>query len=214
MAKLKSELAVGRVKDIMHDPARSTPVALVRFPSLKDVVLQIAPEGLSVGDEIRYGGEANTGNVLELKDIPVGVRIFGIETYPSSGPKICRCSGSFATIMNKSGNKVTVKFSSGKTKDLAARCRATIGTPAGGGRLEKPWVKAGKRFYAMHARGKLYPMPSGVNMSPVDHPYGGKSKSPKPSDTISRNAPPGQKVGSISARHMGYKAARKFKKIE
>lgn len=202
----------GLVKDILNDPSRSAPVAVVKFPWMKDDVLQIAPEGLHVGDEIDYDGNAELGNVLELKDIPVGVKIFGLENTPNSGPKLCRSSGSFATIMSKSENKVVVKFSSGKTQNLSNRCRATIGVPAGGGRKEKPWMKAGKRHKSMRARGKLYPRSSGVAMSPVDHPYGGKRKAPRPSGTTSRNAPPGAKVGSVAARRTGRRKGSKAKK--
>lgn len=209
--KATSERAVGKVKDIVHDPTRSAPVAVVHFKATKKDLFHVAPEGLHVGDEIVYGGEATVGNVLELKDIPVGVRIFGLEIRPSSGPKICRSSGSFATIMSKSEDKVTVKFSSGKMKNFNARCRATIGVPAGGGRREKPWVKAGKRYHTLRARGKLYPRTSGVAMTPTDHPYGGSRKAPRPSGTVSRHAPPGAKVGSIAARRMGRKKGSKKK---
>lgn len=198
----------GRVKDIVNDPARNAPVAIVKFPWMKEEMLQIAPEGLHVGDDIKYGGQAKTGNVLELKDIPVGVRIFGIENAPNSGPKLCRSSGSFAMIMTKTEGKAIVKFSSGKTKTFNDRCRATVGVPAGGGRKEKPFVKAGKRYHVLRARGKLYPRTSGVAMSPVDHPYGGKRKAPRPSGTVSRDAPPGAKVGSVAARRMGRKKGK------
>ncbi len=199
----------GLVKDIVDDPARTAPVAIIKLPWMKDEILQIAPEGLHVGDEIKYGGNPAVGNVLELKDIPVGVRIFGIENSPNSGPKLCRSSGSFATVMTKTNGKVIVKFSSGKTKVLNGRCRATIGVPAGGGRLEKPLLKAGKKYHILRARGKLYPRTSGVAMSPVDHPYGGKRKAPRPSGTVSRHAPPGAKVGSIAARRTGRKKGKK-----
>lgn len=209
--KSKSEQAVGKVKDIVHDPARSAPVAIVRFKGIKKDVLHIAPEGLHVGDAVMYGGESKVGNVLELKDIPVGVRIFGVETYPHSGPKLCRSSGTFATIMTKAADKIIVKFSSGNIRELGTRCRATIGVPAGGGRLEKPWVKAGKRHHALRARGKLYPRTSGVAMTPTDHPYGGSRKAPRPSGTVSRHAPPGAKVGSVAARRMGKRKGSKKK---
>lgn len=195
-----------RVVDIVHDPGRSAPVAIVRVGGQD--VLHIASEGLMVNQTIAYGGEPQTGNILELSEIPVGAKIFGIENYPGSGPKFCRSSGSFAVIMNKTKDRVTVKFNSGKTKDLNPRSRATIGVPAGGGRLEKPWVKAGKKVHAMMARGRLYPMPSGVHMSPVDHPYGGKSKRPRPSKGVSRNAPPGAKVGSIAPKRFGTRRGR------
>jgi len=199
----KEAVIKGVVKDILHDPGRSAPVAVTRFENVKEEVLHIASEGLEVGREIEYGGKPEIGNVLMLKDIPIGTRVLGLELTPNSGPKICRSAGSFATVLNKTDNKVTVQFSSGKIKDLNANCRATIGVPAGGGRSEKPFVKAGTQFYARAARGKLFPRPSGVHMSPVDHPYGGRSKRPRTSKTVSRNAPPGAKVGSIAARRTG-----------
>lgn len=189
----------GKVVDILHDPARSSPVAIIRTEDGKEV-LHIAPEGLEVGSIIKYDGEISIGNVVELGKIPEGTKIFGLETFPGSGPKLCRSSGVFAQVIGKVGNKVVVQFSSGSIKELDSRCRATIGVPAGGGRIEKPWVKAGKHWHAMHARGKIFPRTAGVAMTPADHPYGGRSKRPRPSKIVSRHAPPGAKVGSIAAR--------------
>jgi large subunit ribosomal protein L2 len=168
----------GKVIDILHDPGRSAPVAIVRFDDGR-TLLHIAPEGLAVDRII----------------------IFGIETFPNSGPKLCRASGSFATVVGKTEKSVTVQLSSGAIKELDPRCRATIGVPAGGERVEKPWVKAGKKVHAMMARGKLYPRSKGVAMTPTDHPFGGKSKHKNP--PVSRGAPPGAKVGSISPKRLG-----------
>ncbi|MEM7821223.1 MAG: 50S ribosomal protein L2 [Candidatus Aenigmatarchaeota archaeon] len=192
----------GKVKDIVHDPGRTAPVAIIKLENGREV-LHIAPEGLKAGDIVSYDGDVSVGNVLPLEKIPEGTKICCIETYPGSGPKICRSSGSFGIVSGRVGNNITVTLSSGKTKILNPKCRAMIGIPAGGGRTEKPFVKAGKRFYALSARGKLYPRVKGVVMAPVDHPYGGRSKRPKPSKTVSRFAPPGAKVGSISARRTG-----------
>lgn len=191
----------GKVVDILHDPGRSAPVAIIKADGKE--VLQIAPEGLRVGDLISYDGEASAGNVLHIGKIPEGTKIFGIETHPGSGPKLCRSSGVFAQVIGKSGNNVLIQFSSGAVKEIDSRCRATIGIPAAGGRVEKPFVTVGKKWYAMHTRGKIYPRAAGVAMNPVDHPYGGKSHRPRPSKTVSRNAPPGAKVGSISAKRVG-----------
>lgn len=192
----------GRVVDILHDPSRSAPVALIKTQDRKEV-LHIANEGLRVGDTVNYGGEVGGGNVLELGGIPEGTKIFGVETHPGSGPKLCRSSGVFAQVIGKSGNNVLVQFSSGTVKEIDARCRATVGIPAAGGRVEKPWVTVGKKWHALHARSKIYPRAAGVTMNPVDHPYGGKSHRPRPSKTVSRHAPPGAKVGSIAARRVG-----------
>lgn len=194
----------GIVKDIVHDPGRSAPVAIVKFEDGKEI-LHIAPEGLRAGDIVTYDGEATVGNILSLSKIPEGTKIFCLETFPGSGPKLCRSSGVFAIVIGAVGNKVKIQFPSGKIIELNANCRATIGVPAGGGRMDIQWRKAGKKVHAMLARGRLYPRSQGVNMSPVDHPYGGRSKRPRPSKSISRNAPPGAKVGAISPRRMGRK---------
>jgi len=195
-----------KVIDILHDPGRSAPVMIIRANG-KDV-LHIAPQGIKAGDIISYGDEIKVGNVVELGKIPEGTKIFGIETKPFSGPKLCRSSGSFAEVIGKVGDKVVVRLSSGKIVELNEKCRATIGIPAASGRVEKYFVKAGKKFYAMKARGKLWPRVKGVVMAPVDHPYGGKSHRPRPSKTVSRHAPPGAKVGSIAARRVGRKKGR------
>jgi large subunit ribosomal protein L2 len=197
----------GRVVDIVHDPARSAPVAVIKFEDGKEV-LHVAPEGLKAGDLINYDGEPAVGNVLPLEKIPEGTKIFSVETYPGSGPKLCRSSGTFAIVVGKIGNRVKVQFPSGKIVELATSCRATVGIPAAGGRIEKPWVTAGKRVHAMMARGKLYPRSQGVAMSPVDHPYGGRSRRPRRGKAVSRTAPPGAKVGAISPRRMGKRKGR------
>jgi len=198
---LSRDNSIGLVIDIIHDSGRNAPLALIEFPD-KTRKFHVAPEGLKVGDVISYWSGFDTGSVLPLNSIPEGTKIFGIETYPGSGPKICRSSGSFATVMGKVKDRVKVMFSSGKIKEVDEKCLATVGVPAGGGRKEKPWVKAGIKFHAMSARGKLFPRTQGVAMNPVDHPFGGKT-GPGGPKAVSRNAPPGRKVGAISPRRMG-----------
>jgi large subunit ribosomal protein L2 len=192
----------GLVEDIVHDPGRSAPVAIVKFES-GERIMHVAPEGLQVGTMLEYGNGVRTGNVLKLAEMPVGTRISGVETWPGSGPKFCRSSGSFATVTNVAGDTVTLQFSSGKLKNFKGECRAMIGVPAGGGRLEKPWAKAGKHWHAMAARNKLFPRSVGVAMTATDHPFGGKKKAARPSKSVSRHAPPGSKIGSISPRRTG-----------
>ena len=191
-----------KVMDIMHDAGRTAPLIRVRSNAGREI-FQIAPEGIAVGDMIDYGGSVSTGNVVELSVIPEGTKVFAIENHPGAGPKLCRGSGVFATVLGKSGSKVAVQFPSGKVVELDSRCRVTIGIPAASGRIEKPWAKAGTKWYAKMTRGKLLPRSAGVAMTPADHPYGGKSKRPRPSRTVGRDAPPGQKVGSIAARRVG-----------
>ena len=191
----------GLILNIIHDPGRNAPLMIIEF-SDKSKRLQIAPEGVKIGDVINYGSGLSVGSVLPVSKVTEGMRIFGIETYPGSGPKLCRTSGSFATVMGEIKNKIRIKLSSGKTKELNKKCLVSVGIPAGSGRREKPWVKAGKKYYAKKARNKLYPIVSGCKMNPVDHPFGGKGN-PGIAISTSRHAPPGRKVGALASRRTG-----------
>lgn len=194
----------GKIIDIVNDPGRNAPLALVEFDDKsKDYIL--AREGAKIGDiiELKKKGEIKAGNILTLKNIPEGTPIFNIELTPGDGGKVVRSSGVFATVISHDKKKAVVKLSSKKFKTLNSNCKATIGIVAGGERKTKPFVKAGKKWHVMHARGKLYPRTSANAMNVVDHKYGGESFGvPK---TVSRNAPPGRKVGSIAAKRTGKK---------
>lgn len=194
----------GVVKDILDDPGRSAPVALIEFPDGKKIY-HIAVEGLYVGQKIKYNGNVENGNVTQLKNLPLSAKVCCIESYPGSGPKFCRSSGTFAIVIGQSEKTTILQMPSGKLIELDNRCRAIVGVPAASGRTEKPWLKVGEKYKAMKARNKLYPRTAAVKMNAVDHPWGGKSHRPRPSKTVSRNAPPGAKVGSIAARRLGRK---------
>ena len=82
-------------------------------------------------------------------------------------------------------------------------CRATIGVVAGQGRLDKPIMKAGKKWHMMKARNKLWPRTSAVKVNVIDHPFGsGRGKRIK-SKISKLNAPPGRKVGHLKPRRTG-----------
>ena len=189
----------GIVVDIMDAPGRSTPLVVVDFKGKK--ILQIPHEGAFVGQEINMQ-DLEAGNILSLNRIQEGTRVFNIELYPGDGGKLCRSSGSFGTVISREGGKVIVEMPSKEKKVLSARCLATIGSVAGSGRIEKPFLKAGYKYHAMHSRGKLYPTVRGVAKNAVNHPFGGSTK-PGKHKTTSHNTSPGAKVGSVSPRRMG-----------
>ena len=65
-------------------------------------------------------------------------------------------------------------------------------------------MKAGKKHHKMRARGTKYPRVRGVAMNAVDHPFGGGGRQhPGRPKSVSRDAPPGRKVGAISSRRTG-----------
>lgn len=195
----------GIVADLIHDPARSAPVGVVEFED-GDVRNVLIPEGVSVGDSIEVGISApvEPGNTLPLREIPEGVPIYNIETQPGDGGKLARSSGTYAFVVTHNRGSTRIRLPSKKFKDLNPDCRATIGVVAGGGRTEQEFRKAGQVHHKARAEGKLYPRTSAVAMNAVDHPFGGSTKPGKPK-TVSRDASPGSKVGSIAASRSGKK---------
>jgi len=198
------ETGEATVVDILKDPGRSAPVARVRYGDGQERLV-LAPEGIKVGDRIVAGVSApvKPGNTLSLAEIPEGTPIHNIESRPGDRGKFARSSGAYATLIAHDVGRATVQLPSGEMRDLNPRCRATIGVVAGGGRMDKPFIKAGKRHHAMLAKGKPYPHVRGVAMNVVDHPFGGRGKHAGRPKTVSRDAPPGQKVGLIAARRTG-----------
>ena len=201
----KNETVKARVVEVLHDPARSAPIGRVELPDGTERLLLI-PESLCVGDEIACGASAEikAGNILPLAEIPEGVPICNIESQPGDGGCFARASGVYAMLVAHDVQKTVVQLPSGEMKWLHPHCRAMIGTVAGGGRLDKPFVKAGKKFHKLRSRAAKYPRVRGVAMNVVDHPFGGGGwQHPGRPKTVSRNAPPGRKVGSIAARRTG-----------
>ena len=191
---------IAKVVRLFNSPAHSAPLAKIKINTHEFLVP--AAEGLYEGQEIEIGKNPKAiGNIVRLKNIPDGTRIFNIEIYPGSGGKYLRSAGSFALIGAKT-DKIIVLIKKRKI-ELDENCRAIIGTAAGHGRLEKPLVKAGKKFHMMLAKGRMWHRTSPVKVNAVDHPFGsGRGKRIK-SKIAKRNAPPGAKVGHIRPRRTG-----------
>ena len=205
--KERNSSVPGKIIDLFHCPGHSAPLVKIKFET-GDEILLAAPIGAFTNKEVYSGINApvENGNILPLKNIPIGTSIYNIEGNPGDGGKYIRSSGSSAKIVGKLENKITIQFPSKKQKTFSELCRATIGIVSGSGRLEKPFGKAGKRFYAMKARNRLYPLTSGVSMNAVDHPFGsGRGKHIGKPKTVGKFAPPGRKVGLIRARRTGIK---------
>ena len=198
----------GIVEDIVHDPGRTAPLASVKL-SNNMKILTLAAEGVKTGDKIKFTNDKdnnNIGNILPVGKIPEGAPVYNIELKPGDGGKLVRAGGSNATVVSHESGKTVVQLPSGEFKTLNSECRASIGVLAGGGRKDKPFLKAGKKHYAFRTRGKQYPIVRGVAMNPVAHPHGGGGHQHvgKPY-TVRRGAPPGRKVGSIAAKRTGRK---------
>ncbi len=201
---VQKKLLKGEVIDIVDDPGRTAPLALIKLETGEKIYM-IASEGMKTGDNVEIGKGAGfkLGNVLCLKDVPEGSPVFNIEATPGDGGKFVRSSGSYAIVLSRDVDKVTVQLPSRKAMDFHPGCRATVGIVAGGERIRKPFIKAGNKWHAMHARGKKYPRTRAKAKNACDHKFGGKSFGVH--KTVSRHAPPGRKVGSIAAKRTGRK---------
>lgn len=146
------------------------------------------------------------GNVLPLSQLPEGAVASSLERKSGDRGALAKASGCFAIVVGQSedGSKTRVRLPSGAKKTLDSKCRAMIGIVAGGGRTDKPLLKAGAAYHKYKAKRNCWPRVRGVAMNPVDHPHGGGNHQHigHPS-TVSRHAPAGQKVGLIAARRTG-----------
>ncbi|GCC28876.1 hypothetical protein chiPu_0007310 [Chiloscyllium punctatum] len=202
----------GIVKDIIHDPGRGAPLAKVVFRDpyrfKRRTELFIAAEGIHTGQFIYCGKKAqlNIGNVLPVGTMPEGTIVCCLEEKPGDRGKLARASGNYATVIshNPETKKSRVKLPSGSKKVVSSANRAIVGVVAGGGRIDKPILKAGRAYHKYKAKRNCWPRVRGVAMNPVEHPFGGGNHQHigKPS-TIRRDAPAGRKVGLIAARRTG-----------
>lgn len=203
----------GEVVGLLNERGRSAPLAQIRFDDGRVSYLP-AVVGMHVGSRIRVGSKAEVkpGNILPLAGVPDGANICNIEIDFGDGGKLVRASGASAILFSKTPSGAVVKFPSGRSAIINPNSRAMIGEVAGGGRTEKPFLRAGAKFHLMRAKGKLYPRARGVAMPSVHHPFGGgRHQHPGKSTSTSRHAPPGRKVGMIASRKTGRKRiARKF----
>jgi large subunit ribosomal protein L2 len=192
----------GEVVKLFNSAGHSSPLAKVKYD--KGSFCIPAFKGMVEGQKVKFEGkEIKEGNILQLKDIPVKTQIYCIESKPNDGGKFIKSAGSSAVVNRIVGKNVMVLMPSKKEKKFNMNCRAIIGVIAGAGRLDKPVVKAGKKFYIKRSKGKLWPRTSAVKMNVIDHPFGsGRGKRVK-SKIAKRNAPPGKKVGLIRPRRTG-----------
>ncbi|KAM0675254.1 hypothetical protein GVAV_001079 [Gurleya vavrai] len=196
-----------RINEIVHERGRGAPLCRITCLSTNEKALVIATEGNYVGQIIDINGsDLLIGNVLKLKNMPEGTIVCSVERLPKDGGKIAVSSGTSCSIVghNKETNIVSLKMPSGAKVNLRGEVKAFVGIAAGAGRTEKPLLKAGRAYYKYKSKGIYWPKVRGVAMNPVDHPHGGGNHQHigHPS-TVSKHAPPGQRVGQIGARRTG-----------
>ena len=158
-----------KVIGIEYDPNRTAYIALIQYEDGTKKYI-IAPQGLTAGDTVYSGAEADIkpGNTLPIENIPVGTFIYNIELYPGKGGQLVRSAGCAAQLMAKENGMAQVRLPSGEVRLVRLNCVATIGTVSNVDHSNVIIGKAGKTRHAgrrPHVRGSV--------MNPCDHPHGG-----------------------------------------
>lgn len=158
-----------KVAAIEYDPNRSARIALLHYADGEKRYI-LAPLGLSVGDTVMSGKEAEirVGNALPLRLIPLGTQVHNIELQLGRGGVMVRSAGVGAQLMAKEGDYATLRMPSGEMRMVFIDCLATIGQV---GNLDHQNIRIGKagRKRWMGRR----PEVRGSVMNPRDHPHGG-----------------------------------------
>lgn len=158
-----------KVAAIEYDPNRSARIALLHYLDGEKRYI-LAPLGLSVGDTVMSGPEAEIrpGNAMPLQTIPLGTIVHAVELKPGKGAQMVRSAGVGAQLMAREGKLATLRMPSGEQRYVQTACQATIGQV---GNIEHENVSVGKAGRSRW-KGKR-PNVRGVAMNPVDHPMGG-----------------------------------------
>jgi len=157
------------VATIEYDPNRTARIALLAYADGEKRYI-LAPDKLKVGDRVISDATAapDTGNSMELRNMPLGTVVHNIEMTPGKGGQMVRSAGTSAQLMAKTERYVTLKMPSGEIRMVLGNCRATVGTVSNPDHMNVTLGKAGRSRW-MGRR----PHVRGVAMNPVDHPMGG-----------------------------------------
>ncbi|MDP9139575.1 MAG: 50S ribosomal protein L2 [Pseudomonadota bacterium] len=158
-----------KVERVEYDPNRSAHIALLCYADGERAYI-IASRGMAEGDTVQSGSDApiKPGNVLPMRNIPLGSTIHCVEMRPGKGAQIARSAGAAVQLVARDGEYVSLRLRSGEMRKVLAECRAAIGEVSNNEHNLRQFGKAGaKRWLGIR------PTVRGVVMNPVDHPHGG-----------------------------------------
>jgi len=184
----------------------NAPIARVQLEDSSKVYMLVT-EGVGIGEVVSWGTdvEVKNGNTLPLQSIPTG--FLHLQHRVSPQRRLASLSarpGSRQSLSIRSATASVCGCPAARPSGSMQRCRATIGIVAGGGRVEKPFVKAGNKSHKMKNTASNWPRVRGVAMNVIDHPFGGGGhQHPGRPKTIARGTSPGRTVGHVAARQTG-----------
>jgi large subunit ribosomal protein L2 len=157
------------IEEIEYDPNRSARIARVKDEQGTYHYI-LAAKGMKKGEKLKVGEDASieTGNRLQLRDIPTGTIIHAIELLPGRNAQLARSAGTGAQLVAKEDDYGQVRLPSGEVRRINLNCMASIGSV---GNEQHSNIKVGKAGRKRHMG--IRPSVRGVVMSASDHPHGG-----------------------------------------
>ncbi len=158
-----------KVAAIEYDPNRTANIALLVYADGEKRYI-LAPTGLSVGDSLMSGPDAEirVGNTLPIYRIPLGTQMHNIELQPGKGGQLVRAAGTSAQLLAKEGAYSQVRLPSGEVRYINQNCLATIGQIGNSDHSNVVLGKAGRKRWM-----GIRPGVRGSAMDPNSHPHGG-----------------------------------------
>jgi large subunit ribosomal protein L2 len=158
-----------KVERLEYDPNRSAHIALLLYKDGERRYI-IAPRGLEVGATVQSGIDApiKPGNVMPLRNVPVGSTVHCVELRPGKGAQIARSAGAGVQLVAREGDYATLRLRSGEVRRVQVECRAAIGEVSNSEHNLREYGKAGAKRHK-----GIRPTVRGLAMNPVDHPHGG-----------------------------------------
>ena len=186
----------GKVMDIIHAPGQTGPVAKVEFEAR--TIMMIAAEGMMVGQDVIVDGTRGfvAGNICRWP-VPEGTLVHQHRGEARRRRQVRKHRRHFGH-GGQQGRQGRTADAFRIVQNIRPALPGSIGMVAGGGQRRSRSARRERSSTPTAARPRYFKV-KGVAMNPVDHPHGGGGHPHvgKPS-TVSRNAPPGRKVGRLS----------------
>lgn len=162
----KYNFTKSKIIAIEYDPNRNTKIFKILTIPNNTYKYVLAIENIKINAIIETNNNIKIGNILPLKDIPLGSIISNVEKYPNKGSQYIRSAGTFGLLIKRDNKYATVKLPSSQHRKFYLDCRAVLGRILN--KQTTNLLKAGSSRWLGRR-----PHVRGVAMNPVDHPHGG-----------------------------------------
>ncbi len=158
-----------KVETIEYDPNRSAYIALICYADGERRYIT-AHRAMKVGDTfiVSETAKPDAGVRMPLREIPIGLEVYNIETKPGAGARLVRSAGTSAIVVAQDGTHTHLKMPSTEVRKLNSAAWATIGVVSNEEHQLITIGKAGRSRWL-----GIRPTVRGTVMNPVDHPHGG-----------------------------------------